>query len=79
MSYMNDTLSRINALNSWGNRTHYKLYEHVYLLNSFPNQNHFICKLQHDELVKPLRAQRETPRENEIYSIQPSYLFCHLF
>lgn len=49
MSYMNDTLSRINALNSWGNRTHYKLYEHVYLLNSFPNQNHFICKLQHDE------------------------------
>ena len=42
-----------------GNRKHYKLYEHVSFLDSYPNQNNFICKLKYDSLIKPVRTQRE--------------------
>ena len=55
---MNDIFLRNNTF-FLGNRKHYKLYEHVSFLDSYPNQNNFICKLKYDSLIKPVRTQRE--------------------
>lgn len=38
---------------------HDKLCERISLFGSLPKQNHFICKLKHDELMKPLRMQNQ--------------------